>query len=39
MENEGMDVLGRHVQIGEISIATAKVDAFLALRSPTSFQE
>jgi RNase H-like domain found in reverse transcriptase/Integrase zinc binding domain/Chromo (CHRromatin Organisation MOdifier) domain len=39
MVNEGMDVLGRHVQNGEISIAKAKVDAFLALQSPTSFQE
>ena len=39
MINEGIDVLGRHVQNGEISIAKAKVDAFLALRSPTSFQE
>src|SRR5438552_4919686 len=36
MENEGVNVLGRHVQNGEISIAKAKVDAFLALRSPTS---
>ena len=39
MENEGVNVLGRHVQNGEISIAKAKVDAFLALRSPTSTQE
>ena len=39
MENEGIDVLGRHVQDGEISIAKSKVDGFLALGSPTSFQE
>lgn len=39
MVNEGMDVLGRHVQNGEISIAKPKVEAFIALRSPTSFQE
>ena len=39
MVNEGIDVLGRHVQNGEISIAKAKVDAFLALGSPSSFQE
>ena len=39
MENEGMDVLGWHVQNGQISIAKAKVDTFLALRSLTSFQE
>src|SRR5579871_3642567 len=39
MVNDGMDVLGRHVQNGQISIAKDKVDAFLALRYPTSFQE
>src|SRR5215475_1180353 len=39
MVNKGMDVLGRHVQNGEISIAKVKVDAFLALGIPTSFQE
>ncbi len=39
MINEGIDVLGRHVQNGEISIAKVKVDAFLALGSPSSFQE
>jgi hypothetical protein len=39
MVNEGMDVLGRHIQNGGISIAKAKIDAFVALRSPTSFQE
>src|SRR5437762_7511345 len=37
--NEGIDVSGRHVQNGEISSAKAKVDAFLALGSPSSFQE
>jgi len=31
MVNEGMDVLGRHIQNGEISIAKAKVDAFTSL--------
>jgi hypothetical protein len=39
MVNEGMDVLGRHIQNGGISVAKAKIDAFVALRSPTSFQE
>jgi hypothetical protein len=39
MENQGMDWFGRHIENGEISIAKAKVDAFAALRSPTSFQE
>ena len=39
MENEGVDILGRHIQNGEISIAKPKVDAFLALGSPTSAQE
>jgi RNase H-like domain found in reverse transcriptase/Integrase zinc binding domain/Retrotransposon gag protein/Retroviral aspartyl protease/Reverse transcriptase (RNA-dependent DNA polymerase)/Chromo (CHRromatin Organisation MOdifier) domain/Zinc knuckle len=39
MKNEGIDVLGRHVQDGKISISKAKVDAFVSLRSPTSFQE
>src|SRR5437667_5710923 len=39
MVNEGMEVLGRHVQNGEIAIAKPKVDAFITLRSPTSFQE
>jgi hypothetical protein len=37
MVNEGMDMLGRHIQNGGISVA--KIDAFVALRSPTSFQE
>ena len=39
MVNNGVDVLGRHIQNGEISIAKAKVDAFTSLRTPTSFQE
>ncbi len=39
MVNEGMDVLGRHVQNGEISIAKPKVEAFTTLRSPISFQD
>src|SRR5437762_6949553 len=39
MINEGIDILGRHVQNGEISIAKPKVDAFVALGSPHSFQE
>src|SRR5437773_9380787 len=39
MVNDGMEVLGRHIQNGEISIAKAKVDAFTSLRTPTSFQE
>jgi RNase H-like domain found in reverse transcriptase len=39
MVNDGMDTLNRHVQNGVISVAKAKVDAFLALRSPNSFQE
>jgi hypothetical protein len=39
MVNEGMDVLGRHIQNGGISVAKPKIDAFIALRSPTSFQE
>ena len=39
MENEGVDLLGRHIQNGEISIAKPKVDAFLALGAPTSTQE
>ena len=39
MEKDGVDVLGRHIQNGEISIAKPKVDAFLALQSPTSHQE
>jgi hypothetical protein len=39
MENEGMDLLGQHIQNGEISIAKTKVEAFTMLRSPTSFQE
>lgn len=39
MENDGIDILGRHIQNGEISIAKPKVDAFLALQSPTSPQE
>jgi hypothetical protein len=38
MVNEEMDVLGCHVQ-NEISIAKPKVDTFITLRSPTSFQE
>ena len=33
MENEGMDLLGRHIQKGGISIARNKVDGFV-LRSP-----
>jgi hypothetical protein len=36
---EGWGILGRHVQNGEVSIAKPKVDAFLALQSPTSSQE
>ena len=39
MVNDGMEVLGQHIQNGEISIAKAKVDAFTSLRTPTSFQE
>ena len=39
MANEGIDVLGWYVQNGEISIAKAKVDAFLALGSPCSFHK
>ena len=39
MENEGMDLLGRHIQKGGISIAKNKVDGFVALRSPTNFAE
>jgi hypothetical protein len=31
MDNEGIDVLGRHIQNSEISIAKAKVDAFTSL--------
>ena len=34
-----MEVLRRHIQNGEISIAKAKVDAFMSLRTPSSFQE
>ena len=39
MENEGMDLLGRHIQKGGISIARNKVYGFVALRSPTNFAE
>src|SRR5205814_8397065 len=39
MENEGMDLLGRHIQKGGISIAKNKVDGFVALPSPTNFAE
>lgn len=39
MTNDRMDLLGRHVQNGQISIAKGKVDTFLTLWSPTSFQE
>ena len=39
MVNEGIDILGKHVQNGEISIVKPKVDAFVALGSPHSFQE
>ena len=31
MENKGMDLLGRHIQKGGISIAKNKVDGFVAL--------
>ena len=36
MENEGMDLLGRH---GGISITKNNVDGFVTLRSPTNFAE
>jgi RNase H-like domain found in reverse transcriptase/Integrase zinc binding domain/Chromo (CHRromatin Organisation MOdifier) domain len=39
MKKDGVNLLGRHIQNGEISIAKPKVDAFLALGSPTSHQE
>ena len=39
MINEDIDILGKHVQNGEISIAKTKIDAFLVLRSSSSFQE
>ena len=39
MVNHGVEVLGRHIQNGEISISNVKVDAFTTLRVPTSFQE
>ena len=39
MINDGIEVLGRHVQNGQVSIARTKVDSFTTLRSPTSFQE
>lgn len=39
MKKDGVELLGRHIQNGEISIAKPKVDAFLALGSPTSHQE
>ena len=36
MKNEGIDILSRHAQNGEISIAKPNVDAFVALGSPAS---
>jgi hypothetical protein len=39
MENEGMDLLGRHIRNGGISIAKKIVDDFVALRLPTTFVE
>jgi hypothetical protein len=39
MVDERMDVLGRHIQNGGISVAKSKIDTFVALRSPTPFQE
>jgi hypothetical protein len=34
MTNDGMNILGRHVENGVISVVKAKVDASLALRFP-----
>src|SRR5579871_5419934 len=39
MAKDGMEVLERHIQNGEISVAKTKVDAFTSLQTPTSFQE
>jgi hypothetical protein len=39
MENEGLVVLGCHIQNGVIGIQKVKVSAFLTYNRPSSFQE